>query len=798
MSGQFLGQILGNVIGFLIGGPIGAMIGGSLGGAIGSSFDKLPTQYGPRLDDLRPQSSTYGNPIPLVYGTVALQGTVIWAKEIEEVKHEEEVGGGGLFGGPSQKVVTYEYFGTFAVAVCEGPAKGILRIWAGPEKRLIYDGIAMEGGTFRMYLGTEDQMPDPLIGAPAYRGTAYVMIEHFPLKNDGNRLPFLTIEVSTGDDGGTCGTGYDVIGNPLLDNRLYDVPPVKLGNYGSGTDEAKPRFMSDGAHPYAFDADGNLYVCVRGQTGSYPNERYYWYVKKVSTTDPIHEDLVYLGDSFNHIFGCSIAYDPNRDILGVIQVGTTNFSQINCGTFTASSWPLAFQKVDIIYSEFDQNFRTLNSRSEILSNGEPDLDNFGVVYSRGSKLIDCGPNGIAIVANGSTFMNGKALVDKGFDFYDPVRSRLLSVTGYFSSFTGYYDFETMEVVTPNELGPPFRLNAAYFPMIDRVVWNDASGMNVMNPADFSVESFPDECDLFHGKLLYQDGSPVAMDGGILYPVPIPNVRTRFVVITAGNWNLLGMGNDIFTFSVGARGKGVSLASIVADLSHRAGESRYDVGQLEDDTVDGYVIARQTEVRAAIEALRPAYYFDAVESQGIIKYVKRGGNAVAVIADDDLAARDAGSEAGDPLKTVRRMEVELPRAVNVKYMLAADDYNQAAKQARRLIGSSGDEQTIDVPLVLTDTKAQEVAEVNLHASWAERLSYEFSLPRKYSYLEPTDLIVVKGHLMRLTKVTATPRGVLQCEAVADETTYYAPHVVVTETQPKDQTVAKPAITLMELF
>jgi hypothetical protein len=170
----------------------------------------------------------------------------------------------------------------------------------------------------------------------------------------------------------------------------------------------------------------------------------------------------------------------------------------------------------------------------------------------------------------------------------------------------------------------------------------------------------------------------------------------------------------------------------------------------------------------------------------------------VIDDADLAAHDAGSEPPDPLKTVRRMEVELPRSVSVKYLLAADDYNQATKQARRLIGASGDEQTIEIPLVLTDTKAQEVADVNLHAAWAERLSYQFTLPRKYSHLEPTDLIVVKRHVMRLTKINATPRGILECEAVADESVYYSPHVVVTETPPNDNNVSQPGATLMELF
>jgi len=794
MSGQIIGQVVGAIIGAPLG-PIGAAIGGSIGGAIGSSFDSLPTQYGPRLDDLRPQRSEYGSPMPIVYGTAPLQGNVIWQTDIKEVQSETEQGGKG---GPSQTTVNYSYYGNFAVAICEGPIGGVLRIWAGPEKRLIYDGVALEGGNVRIYLGAETQMPDPLIEAdkgvgfaPAYRGTAYVVLEDYPLAKDVNRLPFLTFEVTTGDDGGTCGTDYTVVGG----GRLYDIPPVKLGNYGAGTTTADRMFVSEGAHPTAMDSAGNLYVAVYSYDGDY-----HWYLKKVSTTAPIAEDLLYLGNEFNAIFPCSIAYDPNQNAIGVIQENETVFALVSCDSFTATISTLTYPKVDIIYSENEQRLRMLNARSSDYFGDVDgsDPDNYGLSYISATKLIECGPHGFAVLRTNSVFMNGTLLANKGLELYDPVRDRLIAIATNVSIGIGYYDFATQTLVTPTDMGSATRLNAVYVPTIDRIIWNDADGLVVMNPADFTIESFPDECKMFGGQLLYGDESAVNMGGSVLLPVPLPNSRNRIAVINSGSWGGDAAGNDIFTFAVGVRGAGVSLASVVADLSERAGESRYDVSQLENDIVDGYVIARQTQVRAAVDALRPAYYFDAVESQGIIKFVKRGSKTATIIDDDDLAAHDAGGEAIDPLKTVRRMEVELPRAVNVKYMLAADDYNQAAKQARRLIGSSGDEQTVDMPLVLTDTKAQEVAEVNLHAAWAERLSYEFSLPRKYAYLEPTDLVVVKEHLMRLTKVTATPRGVLQCEAVADESTYYAPHVVVTETPPNGGTVSQPGVTLMELF
>jgi hypothetical protein len=91
---------------------------------------------------------------------------MIWATDIDEDKNTRKEGG-GLFGG-GQKIVEYRYFANFAVAVGEGPAGGVLRIWAGD--RLIADLRAGAGAyanhpkyNFRIYLGTEDQEPDRLI-----------------------------------------------------------------------------------------------------------------------------------------------------------------------------------------------------------------------------------------------------------------------------------------------------------------------------------------------------------------------------------------------------------------------------------------------------------------------------------------------------------------------------------------------------------------------------------------------------------------------------------------------------------
>src|SRR5512134_1378884 len=72
------------------------------------------------------------------------------------------------------------------------------------------------------------------------------------------------------------------------------------------------------------------------------------------------------------------------------------------------------------------------------------------------------------------------------------------------------------------------------------------------------------------------------------------------------------------------GAGVALSSIVADLSARAGLAEADINVTElTDTVQGYVIGRQTTVRGAIEPLAQAYFFDGVEIDYQLAYRKQG-------------------------------------------------------------------------------------------------------------------------------------------------------------------------------
>lgn len=201
MASIVLGTV-GRAVGTAVGGPLGGYIGGALGGLLGSAMGGTQKSHyeGARLEDLAVQTSTYGKVIPKVWGSVRMAGNVIWSRPIKEMVTKTTVSGGGKGGAGGRAKTTqseYSYYVTLAVAICEGEITRIDRVWA--DSKL----LDLSLGTYRLYKGSESQLPDALMesfegvgSTPAYRGMAYVVIEDFPMADFGNRIPNFTFEVT--------------------------------------------------------------------------------------------------------------------------------------------------------------------------------------------------------------------------------------------------------------------------------------------------------------------------------------------------------------------------------------------------------------------------------------------------------------------------------------------------------------------------------------------------------------------------------------------------------------------------
>ena len=195
-AGAALGSSLGGSVLGLSMSAVGRFAGATLGRAIdqrvlGGGARSIETG---RLDRLRLSTAGEGQPIPQIFGRMRVGGHIIWATQFKE--HVSKSGGGkGLSAQPTIK--DYSYSVSLAVALCEGEITSVNRVWADGAEVSVHDLNMV------VYPGSYDQLPDPKMEAvegagrvPAYRGTAYVVIEDLDLSRFGNRVPQFSFEVT--------------------------------------------------------------------------------------------------------------------------------------------------------------------------------------------------------------------------------------------------------------------------------------------------------------------------------------------------------------------------------------------------------------------------------------------------------------------------------------------------------------------------------------------------------------------------------------------------------------------------
>lgn len=175
-------------------------LGQAAGASLGRSIDQRvfgPSQRieGARLTDLHLQASSEGASIPVIYGRVRLAGQVIWAARFKERATTTTTQSGGKGGGRVTRT-DYTYSLSFAVGLCEGKVARIARAWANGE------AFDLGAVNWRLHVGGEDQLADPLIeaiegsgAAPAYRGLSYIVFEDLPLERFGNVIPQVSFEI---------------------------------------------------------------------------------------------------------------------------------------------------------------------------------------------------------------------------------------------------------------------------------------------------------------------------------------------------------------------------------------------------------------------------------------------------------------------------------------------------------------------------------------------------------------------------------------------------------------------------
>lgn len=810
MSGvSIAGVIAGGITLYFTGGNFAAAAFAYTLAAGIESYVLAPDIQGPRLEDRKIQISTYGAQIPIVFGSFRLAGNVIWPRDFEVQEHstaQSSKGGGG-------DTISYNYSATFAVLLCEGPLAGIGRIWM--NKKLMYDPSSSTATTdpaiagMTVYLGTETQDPDPLMvaadgSAPAYRGWAYIVFENLELTNSGfgNRLPSVEVEVFTSavisgppsprvvELGASAAIGASQAGAAVVD-------PVTGLIWSSA-----PQFIGAGFQVRVNSDDtktavGTFFVALPSVIGGGKGQ--ICYVPLTSTRG----EIWVVGDAFGvWIDRFAVFSGPTKSFITLasgLYHGTANINVMAYNPETARV--MAFRYGGGV-SLFNPVTRAALTISDFYLGESP--GSLGVV-SINTCIIT--PLYFCVHSWGSydrvtirllTDYSHVATVTTGYSvnstmFYDPDRDRLvLCATGQTFEIINLTTFS----VTTHTYSTP--AGADTVPPVSAVLMTGVyAGGNYIFGADGGTES---------GSTLYTV-NPVTLVCDYAYtyetysgtqlmaePLLVPKDTTRQYLFSFDRDSVKRL-----YFRGTVAGAPVTLSSIVSSLCTRVpfglGTSDIDVTAL-TDLVDGYLVGQQMTRRSAIEPLMAAHFFDGVESDHLMKYVKRGGSSAVTIVQDDRAAHLDGEELPAHLNILRASELELPWTIDVTYTDKERDYQPSTQYDRRITRNANDPRRIELAIVMSAQKAKQVALVNLYLPWL-RTRFAFSTGLAYGKYEPTDVITLPTdnvtYVARITRRADQGNGVLQWEAELEDSAIYTQTGTVPAQTFVPQTIRDPGIT-----
>lgn len=171
------------------------------------------------------------------------------------------------------------------------------------------------------------------------------------------------------------------------------------------------------------------------------------------------------------------------------------------------------------------------------------------------------------------------------------------------------------------------------------------------------------------------------------------------------------------------------------------EADLDFTELDDIAVDGFAILSKQELVASIEGLLRAYHSDIIEVGGKLVGVKRVQTSSFTIAEEWIGVQ-TDSKPEVRVDRTRKSGLETVRAVDVRYVSVANDYQPYTQRAVRETSLSKGEMTLDIPLVLGENYARQLAEVML--SEEEQYSSPFEIR-----IAPRDMDIAPGDVGEIT-------------------------------------------------
>jgi hypothetical protein len=185
-----------------------------------------------------------------------------------------------------------------------------------------------------------------------------------------------------------------------------------------------------------------------------------------------------------------------------------------------------------------------------------------------------------------------------------------------------------------------------------------------------------------------------------------------------------------------------LSDVVRDICARGGVEAVDTSAL-DGVVQGFALDGVYSVRGALEPLRLAFGFEAVERGGVIVFRMEGDGPIHEIDSERIG------EAG--FVATRALLDKSPGRLRLQYVDGGDEFGPALAEARRAGGDVRLTADASLPLLLSSIEAEEIAE-RLLARATSGETAEITLPLSGLAVEPGDAVQLdSGALWRVDEV-----------------------------------------------
>lgn len=235
---------------------------------------------------------------------------------------------------------------------------------------------------------------------------------------------------------------------------------------------------------------------------------------------------------------------------------------------------------------------------------------------------------------------------------------------------------------------------------------------------------------------------------------------------------------------------VSPIDVIRDLAIDVGlpSTSIDETRFTPFDLNGFLIENRTTARSLIEDLAKVYFFDLVESDGLVKVISRNQPTTVYTDQSVLGVITDGAEKGaqEWFKETKVAEIELPSRLSLSFIDPNEEYQTGTQAFARPTSpvpvlQSRESLDVNLPIALDNTTAKQMAQIALMAIWAERATHDIVLPWQFLKYDPADVFTItmdNGYQLndRLTKMEIGADYSLACTLTSQFGAAYSSNAV----------------------